>query len=212
MTTETIMKQAVAFYSHVHPRVGEAITASVRSKRSKRYTIWQGALWSVDATGLYERLVARSPDQLQPTEDVHRKDRRDVADYARRYEEGTLFPPLSVLGPDPDHSLHRITDGHRRWLAAQEVDAPLLLAWSDFHYPIFDSHGNVFWQAARLSDRTDGQKLARHLGIEWCPQCGSILNYHGGELCRSCQISRRTLKSGEVWEDRSWQPWDPDNR
>ena len=147
-----------------------------------RYVVWQGSLWRLDAAlGFYEQLVLVRPEECEPSpaDPIYPS---KVQHYAEIYRRGSPFPPIEVAGPTPDDPLYGICNGHHRWSAAQLVDAPLR-AWTSFLVRREGSSG-PFWTTARMSETETGRILAGLAGMEWCPQCGTFLNYRQGRCLR----------------------------
>ena len=147
---------------------------------------FNGERYIVDACGFYRRLMKIPLDQLEPTEKWP-KSPILITRYAKMYQAGSPFPPIDVCGTTPDHPKYSISNGHHRYLAAQRVRCPTLLAWVCF-YVNKGRPGQPFWALARMSDTTEGRALARYIGWQWCPRCGRFLNYAGGAMCKSCQL------------------------
>lgn len=156
----------------------------------QRLVDWHGSLWKVDAAGFYQQLITLPLAACRTVETG--QNWQKVERYAQMYRAGSPFPPISVCGATLDDPLYPISDGHHRWLAARRAQAGTIQAWMCFYHPV-PVPGGTFWALARMSDTAEGQALARHIGMVWCPRCKHFLNYTPGEpMCLSCKIAQRT--------------------
>jgi hypothetical protein len=167
--------------------------------------------FKVFPNGDYDVLAEIDLALFEPSESLLEKSPRKIAQYVALYREGSPFPPISCCGTTPQHPYYRITNGHHRYLAAQECGCVSIPAWSCVYMTYMrDCDGEPFPTVARISETTVGHRLAQYLGWHWCSHCGSSLNVHHSQtpqpapvICVSCQIA----KSQGHWKPSAFEQY-----
>ena len=153
----------------------------------------RGRMFRVDSSGAYDELVDLPLSRLTMTEPD--QDMRKVEQYAAMYCAGSPFPPISVAAPTSQNPQYDITNGHHRYLAAKQVKATTIPAWTCFYVEYkLDYDRKPFATLARVSETKIGRAIARVIGITWCSHCGGSLNLKPGRaLCWSCELAAKQM-------------------
>ena len=151
-----------------------------------RELMFQGRRFCVWYTGGYSELVEIKLERLEPSEVDQNRYR--VQRYVDKFQLGSPFPPIWVCGITPRDPLYKISDGHHRYQAAKICGCWKMAAWTNF-YVDRSSNDVPSYSSARVSETALGRVLADQLDIDWCPRCAGVLNYHGGDMCVSCQLT-----------------------
>ena len=154
---------------------------------------FEGQTYKVGQDGGYEQIVELPLSEIRknPTEPI--QNQAKVHRYAQMYRSGSPFPPISVIGVWPGRSYYRICNGHHRYEAAKLAGCKTIRAWTDFSAPV---PGCDFYRPARLPDTGVGQRIAAHLGWEWCPECTHFTLYDPKtQVCRRCETNRAAMEA-----------------
>ena len=106
-----------------------------------------------------EQLRELDPNDIIPSEDTGPERKADVERYAQWAKEGRQAPPIHVVETDNGHM--KVTDGHRRWLAAKKAGTKVR-AWVS---PAADIPGMVDSQGKPMKTGLT-HELAIHGAIE----------------------------------------------